>query len=156
MTKWRSFSFTMKSHAIYFYRIGQRYIDKYACAKTYLRCTGWVYGLVDKGNGNLFKFLDILTVIPNFVLSPREKFLFLLVSRSCCCCFTGLTRHCWVGLTWIAWHCNLENNFKFFRHAQLVVAARSKCAALRSLKTWQQMMYDMRACGLHFGSSRAV
>lgn len=87
----------MKSLAIYFYRIVQRYIDKYACANThihrYLLYTGWVYGLVDKGNGNLFKFLDILTVIPNFVLSPREKFLFLLVLRSCCCCcFTGVTR----------------------------------------------------------------
>lgn len=96
MTKWRSFSFTMKSLAMHFYRIGQRYIDKYACANTYidmyLHYTGWVYGFVDKGNGNLFKFLDILTVIPNFVLSPREKFLFLLVLRSCCCCFTGVTR----------------------------------------------------------------
>lgn len=78
MTKCRSY--TMKSLAIYFnYRMRQRYIDEYPCANRYTRCTGCVYGFVDKGNGNLFKSLDILTVIPNFVLSPCEKFLFLLV-----------------------------------------------------------------------------
>lgn len=57
----------MKSLAIYFnYQIRQRYIDKYACTNRYTRYTGCVYGFVDKGNGNLFKSLDILTCYTEF------------------------------------------------------------------------------------------